>query len=84
MRVSACIIGAVAAKEMGAGGYPVVGHLVRQVTMITSRACTVQEQGFADGNFVGVVVEAALAAKGAGTCGVVSDDTMEITCAGFW
>lgn len=68
VRIPACIIGAVAAKEMSASRDAMVSHLVRQVTIIAGGARSVQEQALADGDFLGVVGEAAFRAKGAGTC----------------
>ena len=66
MRIAACIIGAVAAKEMCASRHAVVGHLVRQVTVISGRTSSLEEQGLADGDFLGIVSESAFRAKGAG------------------
>ena len=71
MRISACIIGAVAAKEMGAGRDPVVGHLVRHVTIVALRTSPMEEQAFADGNFLGIVGVATVRAKRAGACEVL-------------
>jgi hypothetical protein len=48
--VAACILRAVAAKEISAGRYPMVCWVVREVAILASRAGSLRKEVFANGD----------------------------------
>lgn len=62
MSVAACILRAVAGHVVGAGRDAVVCRLVREVAQVAFSTSTGAEEGLADGDFGGVVSEAAFGA----------------------
>lgn len=68
MGIAACIVCAVAVLEVSASRHAVVSRLVGKIADITFGAGSEAGIRLAHGDFLGVVVETAIAAVGANTC----------------
>ena len=76
MGVAACIVSAVATKEMSAGGNAMIGELVRKVTILANWTRTRAKEVFADGDLGGIMGESARRTEGTITCDTQSVQNM--------